>query len=356
MSKISVSDSPVSDNPIIRDFVNTIPKGLSIYLDLIRFLAAVSVVLFHTWDDFFPDFPVKWPGHEAVVVFFVLSGYVIAHAAARPGVTLSVYVQHRIARIVPVAWAALLLACIILAGDEGNLVASTLTNAVFMGQSGFWAVAAPINPPFWSLNYEVWYYVIFAAWMYTPRRYRYLATIVAMLVAGVKILLLFPVWLMGVLLYKKMPALDTNAAKALVLITMIAAGLLYWFDVSDSLRRWLYEVFPPAWRFHYSSQFLYDILLGIIVTVHFAAIASLGQRSNVLERVEIPIRYLAGFTFSLYVFHEPLRSLISPQDNPLFFYGQLAFYVFLLANVTEKRVHFFRKILRRNVLPASLPI
>lgn len=58
-----------------------IPAGLSLYLDAVRFLAALVVLLHHTWPLLFPDFPLPWPGHSAVVVFFVLSGYVIAHAS-----------------------------------------------------------------------------------------------------------------------------------------------------------------------------------------------------------------------------------------------------------------------------------
>lgn len=130
-----------------------IPPGLSLYLGLFRFLAAVSVVLYHTWARLFPGSHVKWPGHEAVVTFFVLSGYVIMHAATRPGVTLSVYVQHRAARILPVAIGALLLAILITPfippGSESGLgVASlrspgywwaTIANLFFIGQSASWA-------------------------------------------------------------------------------------------------------------------------------------------------------------------------------------------------------------------------
>ena len=58
------------------------PESLSLYLDLVRFLATVAVLLFHLWPQWFPGFPLPWPGHAAVIVFFVLSGFVIAHAYA----------------------------------------------------------------------------------------------------------------------------------------------------------------------------------------------------------------------------------------------------------------------------------
>jgi peptidoglycan/LPS O-acetylase OafA/YrhL len=333
-----------------------IPPVLSIYLDLVRFLAAVSVVLYHTWTQFFPDSKIKFPGHEAVVVFFVLSGYVIAHAASRPGVTFNIYLQHRVARIVPVAWLALALAFVLsLAKGEFPLF-QTMVNLAFSGQAGFWWIEAPINPPFWSLNYEVWYYVVFAAWLYTPRKYRLLATGIAMLIAGPKILLLMPVWLMGVWLYRAMPAMNRATAACLFMVTLIVAAALCWLDVSDALRSWLYRVFPPAWHFHYSTQFLYDILLGIVVSLHFAAVAALGSVTGLLPRLERPIRYMAGFTFSLYVFHAPLGELYRPGMHPLLFYGEMAACVFVLAQLTERRVGFYRKLLvRLSARPATVP-
>ena len=86
---------------------------LSVYLDLVRFAAALTVMLHHVWPTVFPDRPLPWPGHDAVVVFFVLSGLVIAHAVDRPGRTVADYCQHRIARIGPVAFPALLLSAAI---------------------------------------------------------------------------------------------------------------------------------------------------------------------------------------------------------------------------------------------------
>lgn len=155
-----------------------IDPGLSLYLDLMRFLAAVMVMVGHTWHWFDPASTTKFPGHEAVVIFFVLSGFVITHAATRPGVTLGVYVQHRMARILPVAWLALLLAAVMALAvpalnDEPHLLVPTLVNLVFLGQSGWGWMEAPLNSPYWSLNYEVWYYVIFGVWLFV-RRHRWL--------------------------------------------------------------------------------------------------------------------------------------------------------------------------------------
>jgi peptidoglycan/LPS O-acetylase OafA/YrhL len=333
-----------------------IPPSLSIYFDLLRLLAAMTVVVYHTWDRFFPDAHVKWPGHEAVVVFFVLSGYVIAYTAARPGLSWSEYARHRIARIVPVAWAALALVLGMALAKGVFPIGATLANMLFLGQAGFWWIEAPSNAPYWSLSYEVWYYVIFGAWVYAPQRYRKAAALAALLLAGPKILLLFPVWLMGVWLYRHMPALDRQTALVIYALSLCAAIALCWLDVSDSLRNWLYHVFPPAWKAHYSTQFLYDILLGLVVTAHFAAAAAMGTAFGLLKRFEKPIRYLAGFSFSLYVFHTPLAELFAAETNPAIFYAEMALCVFVLGQLTERRVGFYRGLLTRSVTPKKTSI
>lgn len=346
-STVSNPPAGVLQAPAGSSEANAIPPALSIYFDLVRILAAVTVVLYHTWKQFFPDSHIKWPGHEAVVVFFVLSGYVISYTAARPGSTLSSYVQHRLARIVPVAWLALLLGLLFSLAKGEFPIGSVLANMVFLGQSGFGWVEAPINPPYWSLNYEVWYYVIFGAWLFAPRRHRKAILALCMAMAGPKILMLFPVWLMGVWLYRHLPALRLRPALLLYVLTLCAASALCWLDVSDMLRSWLYRVCPPAWRAHYSTQFLYDILLGIVVTAHFAAAAAMAPVFGLLVRCQRQIRYLAGFSFSLYVFHAPLGEIYQAGMSPVLFYAELALCVFLVAQLTEKRVAFYRGLLTR---------
>ena len=340
-----------------------IPAGLSLYLDVVRFLAAVAVVLYHTWTLYFPDSKIKWPGHEAVVVFFVLSGYVIAHAASAPGMTLAAYAQHRLARILPVAYAALIVAvgiCLVFpaTAGPGSVGWGTVANMLFIAQSGALEVNAPLNPPFWSLNYEVWYYVLFGIWTFVRSKWRLALVVLAGLLAGPKILLLLPVWAMGVLLYRRLPVLRPDFAWYALLVSLAVGAALTWMNVSDVLRAWLYAHVPGAWRAHYSSQFLYDIVLGLVVMLHFTAIASLGPSLRWLRYLQRPIRYVAGCTFTLYVFHGPLLVLLrqSPtiQQSPWLFYLALGVSALVLAELTERRVKFYRALIGA-VFPSVRP-
>lgn len=329
---------------------STIPPSLSIYLDLTRFLAAMCVVFYHGWPIIFPDSQIKWPGHEAVVIFFVLSGYVIAHACSRPNVTMWGYISHRVARIIPVAWLALLLGTLLSIyllprSQWSELTFPSLANVFFVGQSGWAFLNAPLNQPYWSLNYEVWYYIIFGCWLFAPSKWRTLVTVLAMLVAGPKILLLFPIWLYGVWLYHRMPAMTTTTALLVFAVTLAVASAGTWMNLSDSLRTALYAAFPPAWRLHFSTQFLYDLLLGVVVTFNFASVAALAPIVVVPKLAARLIRFVAGYTFSLYVFHSLLIELFDKVfhiTSPWLFFTMMIPPVILLGQLTEQRTAWFR--------------
>jgi peptidoglycan/LPS O-acetylase OafA/YrhL len=77
-------------------------RGLSVYLDLLRVLAALEVALYHLcWTRigaFDSNLFTRW-GHEAVVVFFVLSGFVIRHAATHSDHSFSDFATSRVSRL-----------------------------------------------------------------------------------------------------------------------------------------------------------------------------------------------------------------------------------------------------------------
>ncbi|MFQ3189263.1 MAG: peptidoglycan/LPS O-acetylase OafA/YrhL [Paraglaciecola sp.] len=72
----------------------------------------------------------------------------------------------------------------------------------FVTQIWFLSAIPFSNGPFWSLGYEFWYYVIFAIVFYIKTPIKYLLLLVICLFVGPKILLLLPIWLMGVMVYK----------------------------------------------------------------------------------------------------------------------------------------------------------
>jgi peptidoglycan/LPS O-acetylase OafA/YrhL len=81
--------------------------SLSLYLDLARVAAALVVLLSHCWLVLFPGYPLHWPGPPAVIVFFVLSGFVIAYVTDGRDRTIGQYALNRLSRLWSVALPAL---------------------------------------------------------------------------------------------------------------------------------------------------------------------------------------------------------------------------------------------------------
>ncbi len=158
-----------------------VTRPLSICLDLVRFAAALVVLVCHAaqaglYSGRLPGTPLAQ--HYAVVVFFVLSGLVIAASAARRRSTLGAFAIARAARILPVSVAALIfstMAYLVTAALGGPAMhndtygqlslGGTVLPLLFLSEST-WGAGPVWNPPYWSLCYEVWYYALFGAAVY----------------------------------------------------------------------------------------------------------------------------------------------------------------------------------------------
>lgn len=341
----------------------SIDPGLSIYFDVARLGAAIVVLLHHVWPLIMPSLPIPWPGHEAVVVFFVLSGYVIAYTASDERMRLATYAEHRAARVLSVALPALLLAALIAPFSAGpqihyagqlqlpaqEFLFASLLNATFLGQSFGLNVAAPLNSPYWSICYEVWYYVIFAAWTFSGKRWRIALTVLALCLAGLKIVALLPVWLIGVALFHHMPRWSPARARLIFVATLAAALAFWWSGASPLIRGQLQAMAPDLMAsLRGSNQFAGDTILGVIVALHFAAVASMGTQLRPLFRAERQIRFGSSFTFSTYLYHMPLTVLIwngLGVHHPAAVLALLALFIVALGMVTERQVKRMRAAL-----------
>jgi peptidoglycan/LPS O-acetylase OafA/YrhL len=97
-------------------------------------------------------------GAPSVWVFFVLSGFVMAHRYREPfdQAALVEYLRRRLLRIWPLMSLAIVLAIAVEGFPEAKV---WLGNLAFL--QGFLVVPLPSDPPLWSLSYEFFYYVVF---------------------------------------------------------------------------------------------------------------------------------------------------------------------------------------------------
>lgn len=299
---------------------------LSIYLDAVRLLAALAVLVGHLDQD---GLHAGWLGigrfsHEAVVVFFVLSGLVIGHTTPPQRGDWRRYVSARAARILSVVVPAIALsfavkgAAAVWAGGalqaeylSQDLRWANLVNAMlFLNESWGRTTALPWNSPYWSLCYEVWYYVLFGLAVFAPPHWRWAWVAAAAVVAGLSIVLMFPLWLFGLGLARQgMRLVPRSAAAGAALFgaSVLAFGLLWASGWAESLQKQLFSVVPGYWRLQSSQRFITDHVFGMLVALNFVAVRSLGPvLAPGLLRVAPAVQRAATYTFSLYLFHRPL--------------------------------------------------
>lgn len=156
------------------------------WLDAVRGLAAFIVVLSHTaafvmfdnkelWATAqLPPFGLLFSGHQAVIVFFVLSGFALYLMCERASLTAGTFLKARFVRIYLPYLAALIIASATLkipfwSGVEwprletglvprGSFSLSAFVNHVFL--IGHFSPKL-INPPIWSLVYEMRLSIVF---------------------------------------------------------------------------------------------------------------------------------------------------------------------------------------------------
>jgi len=133
-------------------------------LHLLRALAALAVVYFHITSvaGLNLDFNI---GAHGVDVFFVISGFIIAHIGSR---TPEHFLIRRLIRIVPFYWSASLLVFGV-AVMFPHLLRSTqpdpiqlLCSLLFIPRETAYAGMFPTLILGWSLNYEMYFYVVFS--------------------------------------------------------------------------------------------------------------------------------------------------------------------------------------------------
>jgi peptidoglycan/LPS O-acetylase OafA/YrhL len=331
----------------------------SLYLDFVRFAASLCIVFHHLNDWTGGAFSFFAPMQStAVIIFFVLSGFVVAFVSRTKENNPYQYAVSRLARIYSVALPALVMTLVLdwygkalapLSYPDQTpltLIRSFLSGTFFFNQA--WThINIGSNGPYWSLGYEVPYYIAFGLFLFLPGAFRYLGLIAALALFGPRVALLFPIWLMGVVGFaiasKKL--ISPRIGLALFIVSISAFWLFY---VAQYLHLIPTTVVPIYWH-HW--EILYDYITGILFAISVVALDAFGGKlPTVAGTLQKPIQWIAGATFAIYLFHYPLgyflmKSLgFTPDSVPKTFL--LALIVlgtcFALAEVTERRKLAYR--------------
>lgn len=297
-----------------------LPRHLSLYMDALRFGAAAVVFLGHygtrriSGGLTFRFVPL---GPAAVDVFFVLSGFVIAHVAATREGGMD-FATRRAARILSVVVPALVLTAVLDAigmaanpelyalapgFDPSHPLAGYAASLLFLNEIWFRAAMPGTNLPFWSLGFEVWYYVLFGLAWFARGLGRWVGVSFVLLLVGPKAILLLPVWLFGVAARRLCAGPAPSRAVAWALA---ASPLVFLLWTSGLKPEWEpYHVFN--WADPALPQAGKDIAIGLVVALHLVGVRWIGHTLPTLpDWAAGSVRWLAGCTFGVYLLHYPL--------------------------------------------------
>jgi len=129
----------------------------------LRFVAAAVVVIFHfgRWCSSLSWGNAAWnQGHVAVSFFFVLSGFVLAHANQDGVLNLRNFYVARLARILPAYWLGLL-GMAAYTASVGQFHVQDFVAPAFLVQSWIPGWSFIIKWPGWSLSVELFFYLTF---------------------------------------------------------------------------------------------------------------------------------------------------------------------------------------------------
>jgi len=319
-------------------------KDRYVWLDLIRGVSALLVCAGHLRAVMFVDYAklqetslleksfyfMTGLGHEAVMVFFVLSGFFVGGSvlSRKDNFKFENYLLARLSRLWVVLVPAMLFTVLVdqvigrilpelLAGEHLSVLNSgPAPNGGYSASIGnFFAnllflqtLYVPVfgsNGPLWSLTNEFWYYMLFplllvaigvvkgSLWKKIISAGLFL--FIALGIAG-SLLSGFVVWSLGVVVYEVYRRRKCNCSRWVVLFL----GMLFCVSLVDSKA----GVIHPALRIS-SSLFVGICFSLFVIFLKGKSVSGKGK-----ERIAFVARWLSEISYTLYLFHFPAFVLL----------------------------------------------
>lgn len=401
-----VSDFNQCDDKLfhMRRLISPIPQNLSTILDLVRFSSCLAVVMGHLFslmyiskpltfsDNYFIFRLVNSWAHEGVIIFFILSGYLVGRKTFQyldenRSAFWQSYLIDRISRLSIVAIPGFFLGVTIdmvgwtlftdnpiyqAASYNSQIyhtpVDATFTLIQFLGTLSFLQrISGPepfgSNIPLWSLAYEFWFYIAFPVCIFGAlallRRQRIQYPIFGLLfiwifvvASNLETLNFFIIWCMGAFAslikpnFLSRPFISKISLTSFLLLFFAALIVSSTDLVAKNLSDWLIAV-PAA------------VILVISQTSKFV-------ESSFLLKHHKTLATLSNFSFSTYVVHYPFLVFLyaaavstryqktSPDILNMSVYLIIVIivllYGWLFSQVTEKHTLRFRSWLKKSLL------
>jgi peptidoglycan/LPS O-acetylase OafA/YrhL len=299
--------------------------GHLFWLDWLRFLAAFMVVAIHARGGNWVEwgrlaeasqtkvvavfFALTRAGTECVLVFFVLSGFLVGgkliERVTDGSFRMRDYAIDRISRL----WVPLVPALVwsaIVAYWVGKPVSWVGFGGNLLGLQVVWFRSFAENIPLWSLAYEIWFYILGGAaalWALSGTRGR--------IASGFAIAVAFAVftrlgaeflfaWLLGALTYW---LCSQPRQWSLALMGCVLIGLGY---LNSQLRTATVSVDTSSWLRYMPPGEVATVVLSLGMALVLPYVVQLQPRTQLGMRINEMGTKLAAFSYTLYLTHYPL--------------------------------------------------
>jgi len=303
-------------------------RSFSLHLDVLRVIATFVVLVSHFAYERFSRgdflFIREWNiGSDAVVLFFVISGFVISFTTENKDGSAGKYAFARLTRLYSVVLPALVLTVILDAAGiflspevyDGKWYNPAPAYEILVRGLSFsteWSASAfraGTNGPFWSLSYEAAYYLLFGIAVFSQGLLRVMLLSVCVVLIGIKPLLLIPAWLMGVWLHRSGMnfKLNRQTAIAAFVYPLLLYVLAVWIGIPNLLMNITVSALgvEGVLALRFSNEFIWNAAIGFLATLHLIGAVNLLRTTEFHNWFSYPTRWLAGASFSIYLVHYP---------------------------------------------------
>jgi exopolysaccharide production protein ExoZ len=274
-------------------------------IQYLRAFAAIAVVIFHAEERTGGIFRI---GAAGVDIFFVISGFIMWVMSERRPVTPLRFVVDRIERIAPSYW--IVTAIMILGAVVGLFPNMKLTASHIFGSFFFVPVRSPSNGEIWpvlvqgwTLNFEMFFYAIFAVALFLPRRAQ------LPLIAGIFVALVA----LGQLLHPQSPIAFTYTRP--IILEFVAGIVLAQLRLAGRIPAGLFGlpfVVLALCGFaviHLLSLDFDERLCGPLAFALVLGVISL-EKGDMLPDIPL-LTYLGNSSYSIYLWHTLIISVIA---------------------------------------------
>lgn len=323
-------------------------------MEVCRGLAALYVVLHHSREMLpAPIRPLLLFGQEAVILFFLLSGFVIhINYSTKSEFDRKDFLWKRFVRIYPIFIVVMILSVGIdmaTGGDAHTDLRSFVYNMVGLQDSqiqkpGIGYPTFGDNDPLWSLGYEVWFYLFYAI-TGAAKFNRNLLAVTLISVVSALVFSFFPDKASLTLLYLPIWWLGAALAEA----TLSQSNAPFWKGMGSlliTLAAYVAASYPQI-RASHGTIGLHPFIeiRHFLAAIGFAIVWMAAQRFVNADKFRWlePLSFLAPVSYGIYIVHVPLLRLVKHYMGP----GALAWICFaaltlVMAYLLE--IHFQKKV------------